>query len=130
MDNANGLKEKTKNIIYIVVSFLIVVSAYFVNINFKEDLPRKLSESVFWLVVPILIFSIITLMTKRSVFSIWAKMTNYFFISSVVIVLLTPTSTHGLDFFPVVKETVTIALASSYSIISLILVLYKSFKKE
>lgn len=126
----NWIKEKKINIMYVVISFLTVVLAYLVNTNFREDLPRKLSESIFWLVVPILFFSTITLVTKRSVFSIWVKMTNYFFISSVVIILLTPTSTHGLDFLPVVKETVTIALAGLYSVISLILILYKSLKKD
>ena len=124
------IKEKKINIIYLIASFLIVVTSFVVNVNFRETFSRKLSESIFWLTIPILVFSIITFMIKKSVFLSWAKVTNYLFVVFVVIILLTPTSTHGLDFIPIVKETVTILLASLYSIISLFIILYKSLKKE
>lgn len=125
----NWLKEKKVNFIYLISSISVVFISYFINTNFREDLPRKLSESVFWLVIPIVIFSIITLFTQKNTFLVWKKITNYFFTVSIVIILFTPSSTHGLDFLPIVKETVTIVLASLYSIISLGLILYKSFKK-
>ncbi|MDP2693239.1 MAG: hypothetical protein Q8O88_06445 [bacterium] len=127
----NSLTDKKENIIYLIVSFLVTLISYLVNINFREKLLTiALSESIFWLVVPILVFSIVTFATKKDTFISWKKITNYFFIISVIIVLITPTSTHGLDFVPLVKETVTIVLASLYSIVSLILIFYKSLKKE
>ena len=127
----NWLLEKKINSLYLGASFLVVVISYLVNTNFREKLLTiALSESIFWLVVPILVFSIITLATRKDTFLSWKKFTNYFFIISVIIVLITPTSTHGLDFVPLVKETVTIALASLYSVISLIIIFYKSLKKE
>ena len=124
------LKEKKVNIIYLMVSFLITLASYLVNVNFRETFPRKFSESIFWLTVPILVFSVITFTLKKSIFLSWARTTNYLFCIFIVIILFTPTSTHGLDFFPIVKETVTIVLAILYSVISLVLIIYKSFKKE
>jgi hypothetical protein len=126
----NFLIEKKNNFVYVLSSFLFAIISYFVNVNYREDLPRKLSESLFWLVVPIFIFSIITLITRKFIFLSWAKMTRYFFTISIIIILITPTSTHGLDFVPIVKETVTIVLASIYSVLSLFLIIYKSLKKE
>lgn len=127
----NLLINKRVNIIYFVVSFLVVVMSYLVNINIREKLLIiALSESIFWLTVPILFFSIVTFLTRNSIFLIWKKVTNYFLIISIVIVLFTPTSSHGLDFFPLVKETATIVLSSIYSIISLILIIYKSLKNK
>jgi len=110
---------------------MVIIVAYLVNTNFRDkSLTIALSESMFWLVIPILFFSIVTLVLRRNIFLSWIKMTNYFFIISIVIILIIPTSTHGLDFFPLVKETMTIILASIYSIISLSLIIYKSLKKE
>ena len=125
------IKEKKLNIIYLIVSFFLVVISYIVNVNLREKLLTiSLSESFFWLAMPVLIFSIITFMMKKNTFLIWAKMTNYVFIISLVIVLLTPTSTHGLDFVPIIKETVSIGLAILYSIISLLLIFYKSLQNK
>ena len=125
------IKEKKINILYLIVSFFLVVISYIVNVNLREKLLTiALSESIFWLVVPVLVFSIVTFMMKKSTFSSWAKMTNYVLIISMVIVLLTPTSTHGLDFVPIIKETVSIALAILYSVISLLLVFYQFLKSR
>jgi len=127
--NQTDLTTKETNIKYFGFSTLVAVVAYLVNTNIVEDLPRKLSESIFWLVVPIIILSTIASVLKKDTFLSWAKLTNYYFIISIIIILLTPTSTHGLDFVPIIKETMTIALASTYSVISLLLIVYKSFKK-
>lgn len=125
----NWLIEKKINIIYLISSILLVLVSYLINTNFRDDLPRKLSESIFWLVAPILIFSVLTFFIKKATFSSWKNMTNYFFIFSIIIILITPTSTYGLNFSPITKETVTIILVGLYSFISLSLILYKSFKK-
>ena len=127
----NWLKKKKINIIYVVIFSLAAVISYLVNVNLREKLlVITLSESFFWLAAFVLFFSITTLFFKRSVFLSWVKITKYFLIISIIIILLTPTSTHGLDFFPIIKETVTIMLISLYSIISLFLIIYKSFQKQ
>jgi len=127
----NLLKNKNTQVCYVLIPLLIVVISYLINTNFRGKLLTiALSESFFWLTVPILFFSIVVFSLKESTFKSWTKFTNYFFIISLVIILLTPTSTHGLDFVPLVKETVTIFLAILYSIISLVLIIYKSLKKE
>ena len=127
----NWLKKKKINIVYVVIFSLAAVISYLVNVNLREKLlVITLSESFFWLAAFVLFFSITTLFFKRSVFLSWVKITKYFLIISIIIILLTPTSTHGLDFFPIIKETVTIMLISLYSIISLFLIIYKSFQKQ
>jgi len=130
MNNIMNWLKKT-NVTYFLVSLLISLGAFLVNNNFRETFPRKLSESIFWLTIPIFVFSVINFFLKKiDILSSWVRFTNYYFIIALIIILLTPTSTHGLDFVPFVKETVTIALASTYSIISLFLIIYKSLKKE
>lgn len=119
------------NLKYSLLSALIVIFAFYININFRDrSITIELSESFFWLTVPILVFSIITLFLKAEVFNSWIKFTKYYFIASVIIILITPTSSHGLDFFPIVKETVTIFLSALYSVISLFLIMSKFFKKS
>lgn len=121
--------EKKISVVYISVSLIVILVSFLINDESNVRLVKKLSESIFWLTVPVFITSIITLFLNENVFNVWRRFTNYFLVVAVVIVLITPTSTHGLDFFPIIKETVTIALASIYSIISLIIILYKSLKK-
>ncbi len=127
----NWFLDKKANTTYLGISCLVVIIAYLVNINFREkSLTIALSESIFWLTVPVLIFSVINLFFKGSIFVSWAKFTKYFFIVSLAIILMTPTSTHGMDFLPIVKETVAVALAILYSVASLFLITYLSFRKE
>jgi hypothetical protein len=122
-------REKKTNIICFVISFSISLGAYLANDFFRETLPRKFSESIFWLFAPVFIFSIVNFALKKSIFLSWFKFTKYYLIIALIIIFLTPTSTHGLDFFPIVKETVTIVLASIYSGVSIFLITYKSLKK-
>ncbi len=124
--NNNWFVEKKNNFLTLIVSVLVVAVSFAVNINFREDFFRKFSESIFWLFVPILIYSLILLIVSKDIFISWFKFTLYFIITSIIIVLFTPTTTHGLDFFPIVKETVTIFLASIYSVISIIVITIKS----
>jgi hypothetical protein len=78
----------------------------------------------------VFIFSVIAVFIKENAYIAWKKFTKYFLIFSVLVILITPTSTHGMDFFPIVKETVTFALALIYAVISLPLIIYKSFKNN
>lgn len=120
--------EKLKNRSYLVSSFVFLLLFLLINNqNYFINL-RYIGKIFFWLCIPVFIFSLITFFLKDGLYLSWRKFTNYFLIFSVLIILITPTSTHGLDFLPLVKETMTIALTIIYSIVSLILVIYKSFK--
>jgi hypothetical protein len=78
----------------------------------------------------IFILAVISVFIKENAYTSWKKFTNYFLVFAVLVILITPTSTHGMDFFPITKETVTIALSALYAVISLPLIIYKSFKKD
>lgn len=98
---------------------------------------RSLCSSVFGLVfiyslvsVPFFVFSVITYKIKESTFISWRNFSIWWIPLSFVIITMFPTDTHGMDFFPVIKGTVSLLLTSLYSVISLAILVYKSFKKD
>lgn len=119
---------KKINIKFLSLFLLLLLVMYFININSGVYFLKKLSESIFFIIVPIVAFSVVTIFINQKVFLKWAKVTKYFFFSSLVLILITPTSSHGLDFFPVVKETIAIFLSILYSVVSLFFILYQSLK--
>lgn len=127
----NYWSNKKNNIFYLLFFVFFLALAYFINVNFRSKLLYiALSKSLFWLCVPIFIFSIFTLFMNSSVFLAWRKFTNYYLIISIFIILITPTSTHGMDFLPIIKERVTILLAGIYSAFSFVVILYRYFKSK
>ncbi len=128
MDNVfNWFIKRKTNLIYLGTSFLIATVA-----NIYTGKKILLSESIFWLTVPVLIFSVINLFFKGSIFVSWAKFTKYFFIVSLFIILLafTPASTYQPMLYPSDIGNPTLVLVILYSTVSLSLILYKSFKKN
>lgn len=124
----NSLKKR-KNVYFSIIYLLFLLLSYYVNINSNSTIIEKLSESLFWLSAPILFFSLINLFFREETFISWSKFTIYYFIISVILVLISPNSTHGMDIYPATKENVTIVLSVMYSVFSLVLIAYKSFKK-
>ncbi|HRH27135.1 MAG TPA: hypothetical protein PLZ99_03210, partial [Parcubacteria group bacterium] len=59
----------------------------------------------------------------------WKNFSIWWIPLSFVIITMFPTDTHGMDFVPIIKGTVSLLLSSLYSVISLVIILYKSFKK-
>lgn len=82
-----------------------------------------------YIFIPFFVFSLITFKLKESTFSAWRNFSFFAIILSLVLISFLPTRTHGLDFVPVTKGTVIFGLTILYSIVSLILVAYKSSKK-
>ncbi len=120
---------KNNSILYTLFFLISGALSFYININYRfYQITIELSEFVFWMSVPAFIFSVITLFVREEVARKWRKFSNYFLLASVVIILLTPNSSHGMDIYPLIKENVTIVLATLYSVISLLLILYKSFK--
>lgn len=126
----NLLLNKRSNFVYLITFAVVILISYLLNTYSGSSLVRKLSESSFWLCVPIFVFSLMTLFLNNSIFLTLRKFTNYYLIISVFVILITPTSAHGMDFLPIIKETVTITLSILYSLISLILILYRHFKSK
>lgn len=121
---------KNKSLIFVIFFLISGILAFYINDITYVKTTKKLSEFVFWMSVPAFIFSVISLFVREEVARKWRKFSNYFLLASVVIILLTPNSSHGMDIYPLIKENVTIALATLYSTISLLLVLYTSFRKS
>lgn len=123
------LNRKKKSLIYFLFFLLLVLVFYYFNSQrYLPDI-RYISKILFWMAVPAFIFSLISVFLREEVTRSWRKFTNYFLPISIVVILLTPNSSHGMDILPLIKENVTILLVSVYSIVSLVLILYKSFKK-
>lgn len=119
---------KKENIIYTSIFSSLLLVMYFSKFN--NDLILSLVKPLFWVMIPMFIFSLITLFLKNYVFKVWIKFTLFFLLISIILILITPTSTHGMDFLPLVKETLSLLLTGFYSIMSLIIIVYKSLRTE
>ncbi len=76
------------------------------------------------------IFSLITFKLNGPSFIFWRNFSILWVSFSLIIITFLPTLTHGLDFFPITKGSAMFFLTILYSVISLILILYKSLKKD
>lgn len=84
---------------------------------------------LFLLITPsILFFSLINFFLSKKVFYSWKKFTFYYILLYLIIILITPWYL-GDGFFNIQKFHISYLGAIIYSIISLILITYKSFKK-
>jgi hypothetical protein len=115
---------------YHIVSLLVIIVSYIVNYSTHVRTIKKLSEFAFWMSVPAFVFSLVIFFLSEKVSKSWQKFTLYFMLASLGIILITPNSSHGMDIYPLIKENATIVLSTLYSIISLLLILYKSSKKS
>ncbi len=85
---------------------------------------------LFFLIAPfIFIFCVITYYLDNKVFFSLRKFTNFYLIIFFFLLLITPWYT-GDEFLNLQKAHVSFLGSILYSVISLILILYKSFKKE
>lgn len=75
--------------------------------------------------MPIFIFSLVTYYMKDDVFLLWRKFTIQYLVIYLLIIAIAPWQ-HD-PFFPVEKELMVMVLGSIYSLVSIILITYKSF---
>lgn len=134
----NWFTKKRILIISLLCSAIFFIAA-FVDINVPVDVCYQgefcgdISEvlrTFFLSFVSVLIFSSITFKLKESTFLSWRNFSLWVIPLLIFTTFLFPRNTHGMDFFPILRGTVSIVLSLIYSIISLILIFYKSFKKE
>ena|SRR3989344_2446931 len=127
---------KRRTLIYSMVPAVGFFVFYFVNKADFCDLIKNCSRFNEILIIytlpfiSVLIFSLITYRLKELTFSSWKNFSLWAIPFSLILITFLPTRTHGLDFVPVTKGTVIFFLTILYSIISLILIVYKSFKKK
>jgi len=127
---------KNKTLIYsFIISFLFFIS-YFINKSDFCDLVRgcpRFNELFIIYSLPfitVLVFSLITFKLKETTFYFWRNFSVWFIPISLIIITFLPTRTHGLDFVPMTKGAVMFFLTILYSAISIVLIIFKSLKKE
>lgn len=77
-----------------------------------------------------LLFSLITLKLKDSTFSVWRSYSVVAVSLVLIVIFLLPIRSNGFDMFPIVKGNSAFVLSVVYSVISLIIIIYNSFKKD
>jgi len=125
--------KKNVLVISLLGSLIFFCVLFYIN-NFylKADYSCGIYCDTFWIFslifIPILIGSIITYKMKSYVFSNWIKFTFWFFIFSFLILLLVPFKCDV--YLRICKESLTWFFSVIYSLISLILIIFKSLEKE
>ena len=76
--------------------------------------------------IPVLVFSLIIYFIKEEVFVLWKRVTSWWATITVILVMLSPTEHADLIGFE--KKSVLFILSIFYTLISLILIAYKSYK--
>ncbi len=129
--------SKNKTVIIALLGVLLqIFSRFTVNIGICESYASKCHDLSYLLLIytlsfiPFFIYSLITYKLKESTFDFWKKFSILWIALSLLVITFLPTSTHGMDYFPIVKGTVILFLTIVYSITSLLLIIYKSFKKD
>ena len=94
--------------------------------NVNEDLANFLTLFSF----PIFLLSLILHFTREQVFRSWLKFARIFLPIAIALIVLTPSGSGGFSagFGGPDRETVTEELAALFSLISLVLIVYKSIK--
>lgn len=113
-------------LLYFVSYFNKVLELPSVYRNFCCADDRKLN--LFLIFIPIFLFSFILFKLNSSVFEKWKKFTLIYLFIYIVIYLLSPTQGDGFIWFQ--RETVSLFGSVIYLVLSLLLILYKSLRKD
>jgi len=117
-----------------IVSFFIAYFSIYFGICFNyPNQCNNNSELVAvytMLFIPIFFFSLITFKLKQSTFNTWRNFSFYSILVFLILISFIPMRTHGLDYLPITKGLVSFLLTILYSVISLILVIAGSLKKN
>jgi hypothetical protein len=88
----------------------------------------RVLKILFMITPAILFLSIINFFVSDRIFLSWKKFTFIYLLIYLLIIIIAPAT--GGDFIKIVKGTLGIFLSIVYFIISLFLILHKSFKKD
>lgn len=84
--------------------------------------------NLFLIFIPLSLFFIINIKSDYKKYINWARFSICFLVAYITIYFVVPTQGDGLVWFQ--RETVSFFGSILYSLVSLVLILYKSFKKE
>ena len=131
----NKKKVLSVSIVGILSLILIVILQVYFDLSFGSECGAynppiagclsALLTYVFVIFIPILIFSLITYRLKEDTFLSWQKFTVIYLFIYLFIIIIAPWQ-HD-PFFPIEKEIMVMIFCSIYTLISLILITYKSF---
>lgn len=120
-----------------VVCFLFVavyVFSYFNSVLDLSDVYRSFccaddrKLNLFLIFIPVFIFALISFSLNDSNFRSWKKFSFTYLLTYLIIYFLVPTSGDGFIWFQ--RETLSFYGSILYLVTSLILIIYKSLKKE
>ncbi len=132
----NWFTRKIIFIIGLVGLVLHLASRFDVSLGICNSYASKCNDKAYiltifsFIFIAVFIFFLITFKLKDSVFNTWRNFSVWAIPACLIIVSFFPTNTYGLDVVPMVKGTVAMFLTILYSAISLILIIYKSLKKN
>ncbi len=128
---------KKRMFLFSFLFFIVnMVSMFSVDIGICFNYASKcyytsdLIVSFTYIFISVFIFSVITYKLKDSTFTTWRNFSIWMVPISLIIIAFLPTRTHGMDFIPITKGTVIFLLTILYTLISLILIIFKSLKKD
>lgn len=126
-----------RSLMFFSFSFVIIFFIlYYINILSScrhEKYCSSITELTVVYLLPfvfVFIFSLVTFKLKEVVFNSWRNFSIWAVPIIIIIVTFFPTRISGFDIVSVTKGLVMFFLTILYSIISFILIFYKSFKKE
>jgi len=129
MDYKSKLKKLSYFSVVIFVVAIILVNSHVVGLCDCTDLlGETFGMPLFFFSIIIFIFSLILRKLPEYVFRSWWRFTKYYFIPTVILIVIFPVTADsmiGPD-----REIMTWAMAILFLIISVILILYKSFRKR
>lgn len=123
----------------IIFSFLGVVLMFFMESihssskcivigDYQYENICRLFGLLAFISIPILFFATISLFVKNeAVYNMWRKYTLLFLVGYLLLVIITPWY-WGDGFMSIQKDVVAFSLSGLYTLISLILIAYKSYK--
>lgn len=119
---------KSKKVIFNFSILLVILFSWFANYNLSDVLSNETSKGIFWISIPILFFSLIFSFLNNKYYQPWFNFSLYSYLLFIF-----------LAFMPFIKESdfglsglaiLIFIFIILYSLISLGIIIYQSFKKN
>ncbi len=123
----NWLKNKKNQILFFLVSFLLLVLLYNINTYHLEDLNQSFYDAFFVILIPNTIFSFVNIFIKNIVWKYWLKINIVLSVIGFILIFL---SSPDPEFSITLRGVLAIFYWILYSLISLGIIIYQSFKKN
>jgi hypothetical protein len=123
----------TKRKIVLISFILASISVFFIYLDDSNQCfwvykKCELISYAFTIFVPIFVFSLLTCFSRIEVFNFWRRFTFFYLLFYLFISILAPFQCDA--YLPLCKKNIFFILIPLYIGISLILIIYKSFKRD